>query len=163
MFPISWNSLFRKKDGGIVKMEDAMSGGGGGYTLPTASADTKGGVKIGSGLSMNGEVLSVSGGGGGTIYNHNVLVANGDSKVAFILAKNNTTPYTLDELWETSYNGGEAFQLYGSIAYGTNSLSQMNYSIKAELNGETRRFRFYNIGGSAVTNLSNCTIEDHII
>lgn len=30
------------------------------YTLPTASNSTKGGVKIGSGLSMSGEVLSVS-------------------------------------------------------------------------------------------------------
>lgn len=39
------------------------SGGGGSYTLPTASADTKGGVKIGSGLTMTGEVLSVTGGG----------------------------------------------------------------------------------------------------
>ena len=33
------------------------------YTLPTASADTKGGVKIGSGLQMNGDVLSATGGG----------------------------------------------------------------------------------------------------
>ena len=30
------------------------------YTLPTASGDTKGGVKVGSGLTMTGEVLSVS-------------------------------------------------------------------------------------------------------
>ena len=29
------------------------------YTLPTASSSTKGGVKVGSGLSMSGEVLSV--------------------------------------------------------------------------------------------------------
>ena len=33
------------------------------YTLPTASADTKGGVKIGAGLQMNGDVLSATGGG----------------------------------------------------------------------------------------------------
>lgn len=32
---------------------------GGSYSLPTASASTKGGVKIGTDLSMNGEVLSV--------------------------------------------------------------------------------------------------------
>lgn len=37
---------------------------GGAYTLPTASADTKGGVKIGSGLTMTGDVLSATGGGG---------------------------------------------------------------------------------------------------
>jgi len=33
------------------------------YTLPTASATIKGGIKIGSGLTMTGEVLSASGGG----------------------------------------------------------------------------------------------------
>lgn len=54
MFPIPWNFPFRKKDGSLGKIEDL----GGSYTLPTASADTKGGVKIGSGLTMEGEVLS---------------------------------------------------------------------------------------------------------
>lgn len=33
------------------------------YTLPTASPDTKGGIKIGAGLVMEGEIVSVSGGG----------------------------------------------------------------------------------------------------
>lgn len=56
MFPIPWNFPFRKKDGSLGKIEDL----GGTYTLPTASADTKGGVKIGSGLTMNGEVLSAA-------------------------------------------------------------------------------------------------------
>ena len=68
MFPIPWNKLFRKKDGTITTIDEAISsggGGGGGYTLPTASANTKGGIKIGSGLRMDGEVLSVDGGGGG--------------------------------------------------------------------------------------------------
>lgn len=36
----------------------AVEGGGGSYTLPTASAEVKGGVRIGSGLTMTGEVLS---------------------------------------------------------------------------------------------------------
>lgn len=42
------------------------------YTLPTASADTKGGFKVGAGLTMNGEVLSATGGGtsiGGNGFN----------------------------------------------------------------------------------------------
>lgn len=56
MFPIPWNFPFRKKDGSIVDMSDAM-GGGGSYELPTASANTKGGVKIGEGLVMDGETL----------------------------------------------------------------------------------------------------------
>ena len=42
------------------------SGGGGGYVLPIASASTLGGIKVGSGLSINASgVLSVTGGGGG--------------------------------------------------------------------------------------------------
>ena len=33
------------------------------YTLPTASADTKGGIKVGAGLAINDGVLSATGGG----------------------------------------------------------------------------------------------------
>ena len=53
--PISLNILEIAKR--LEKVEET-GGGGTPYTLPTASADTKGGVKIGTGLSMNGEVLS---------------------------------------------------------------------------------------------------------
>ena len=45
---------------------DTGGGGGGTYTLPVASANTLGGVKVGSGLSITSSgVLSASGGGGG--------------------------------------------------------------------------------------------------
>ncbi len=59
MFPIPFNIPFRKKDGSLSTLGDELNNGGGGssYTLPTASADTKGGVKIGEGLTMDGEVL----------------------------------------------------------------------------------------------------------
>lgn len=44
---------------------DTFSGGGGSYTLPTASATTLGGVKVGSGLAIDADgVLSASGGSG---------------------------------------------------------------------------------------------------
>ena len=56
MFPIPWNKAYRKKDGSLVNIDDAM---GGDYTLPTASASTKGGIKVGSGLRIDDEVLSV--------------------------------------------------------------------------------------------------------
>ena len=58
MFPIPFNFPFIKSDGKRTTIGAAISEGGGSYTLPTASADTKGGVKIGSGLTMSGEVLS---------------------------------------------------------------------------------------------------------
>ena len=42
-------------DGATV---EGLSGGGSSYTLPTASSDTLGGVKIGSGLTITDGVLS---------------------------------------------------------------------------------------------------------
>lgn len=55
MFPLPFDFPFRKKDGSLSTLGDEM--GGESYTLPTASANTKGGVKIGDGLTMDGEVL----------------------------------------------------------------------------------------------------------
>lgn len=51
------------EDANAKRQTPSAGGGGSAYTLPTASASTKGGVKIGSGLTMTGEVLSVTGGG----------------------------------------------------------------------------------------------------
>ena len=51
------------KDGNNVTIN--ATGGGSSYTLPAASAETLGGVKVGAGLSVTAEgVLSASGGGG---------------------------------------------------------------------------------------------------
>ncbi len=45
-----------------AEVENFPGGGGGGsYTLPTASADTLGGVKVGSGLTITDGVLSADG------------------------------------------------------------------------------------------------------
>ena len=65
MFPINFNFPFRKSNGELTtigKMIENAGGGGGSYTLPTASAEVKGGVKIGEGLEMDGEVLKATGG-----------------------------------------------------------------------------------------------------
>ena len=60
MFPIPFNFPFRKANGDISTIGAEISGGGGGssYTLPTASETVKGGVKIGAGLSMEGDTLN---------------------------------------------------------------------------------------------------------
>lgn len=60
MFPIRWNFPFRKKNGALSTIGAEIESAGSSYTLPTASSETKGGVKIGSGLSMEGEVLNNS-------------------------------------------------------------------------------------------------------
>lgn len=58
MFPLRWDFPFRKKDGSLSTISaEIEGGGGGGYTLPTASASTKGGIKVGENLTMTGEFL----------------------------------------------------------------------------------------------------------
>ena len=55
---------------------------GGGFTLPTASATTLGGIKIGSGLSIDGNgVVTASGGGGGSQNVFSTIAVSGQSNV----------------------------------------------------------------------------------
>lgn len=103
MFPIPWNKAYRKKDGSLVNIDDAMSGGGGGggYTLPTASSSTKGGVKIGNRLTMNGEVLSADA----------QLPAYTASESGKVLTVNDSGELE----WDTSGSGGGDFGYYESM------------------------------------------------
>lgn len=52
----------RELDDAVILGLIKKSGGGGSYSLPTASPTTKGGVKIGAGLQMEGDVLNATGG-----------------------------------------------------------------------------------------------------
>ena len=55
-------------EGMILRLIDNIDAGGGG-SLPIASADTLGGIKVGENLSITeGGVLSASGGGGGALF-----------------------------------------------------------------------------------------------
>ena len=58
MFPIPWNRAYRKRNGALSTIQNMIDGAS--YTLPTASSEVKGGVKIGNGLTMTGEVLSAN-------------------------------------------------------------------------------------------------------
>ena len=69
MFPIPWNRLFRKKDGTLVNIEDAMSGGGGGGSTVEITPVLTEGTKIAD-FEIDGEEGSLyapSGGGSGSI------------------------------------------------------------------------------------------------
>ena len=66
MFALPFNFPFRKKDGSLTTIDDAISGGGGGggYVLPTATANRLGGIKVGDNLTVQEDgTLSASGGG----------------------------------------------------------------------------------------------------
>lgn len=52
---------------------DGIAAGANAYSLPTASASTKGGIKVGANLSMNGDVLSAT----NTTYSTATQSANG--------------------------------------------------------------------------------------
>ena len=113
MFPIRWNFPFRKKDGSLSTIGDEIEsgGGGGGYTLPTASAETKGGVKIGSGLTMTGEVLSNN---NPTPYSlptasaetlGGVKIGTGLTMTEGVLSNNNPTQYVLPTASDQTLGG----------------------------------------------------------
>lgn len=66
MFPIPWNKTFRKKDGTLVNIADAMSGGGGGSDLPPHSSTDAGKVlTVGEDGTLEWDT---SGSGGGDAF-----------------------------------------------------------------------------------------------
>lgn len=65
MFPIPWNRAFRKKDGSLVNIADAMSGGGGGSELPEHSAADAGKVLK---VADDGSLEWDEAGGAGGVY-----------------------------------------------------------------------------------------------
>lgn len=63
------------------------------YTLPAATALVRGGIKVGSGLTITGDVLSVTGGGGGG--EATTLLAAGAQRSATVDTPDNGTPYSI--------------------------------------------------------------------
>lgn len=115
MFPIPWNRAFRKKDGTLSTIGHEIENGGGSYTLPTASGETKGGVKIGSRLTMNGEVLSA------------------DAQVPTHTSAEAGKVLTVDENgdleWDTKGSGGgDAYVSYDFTKFGTRSAYNVSFS-----------------------------------
>ena len=73
MFPIPWNKAFRKKDGTVVNIADAMSGGGGGSDLPPHSSADAGKILT---VADDGTLeWDEAGSGGGDVYTALILPA----------------------------------------------------------------------------------------
>lgn len=66
LYDVSMNSGLIPTSYAVKTYVDAHSGGGGGYTLPTATTTRLGGVKVGSGLAVADDGTLSSTGGGGT-------------------------------------------------------------------------------------------------
>lgn len=97
----------------IIDFDKKNGGGGSGYTLPIASSSVLGGVKVGSGLTINPQsgVLSAEGGQGGGIEVVSQLPASGTDGQMVMLV-------------ETA-NGEERQTLF---VYGTSSKPAIEYS-----------------------------------
>lgn len=193
MFPLRWDFPFRKKDGSLSTISaEIEGGGGGGYTLPTASASTKGGIKVGDGLTMVGEfleadeqlptysetdagkVLKVDAEGelewgdassGATIYMHEVLIGYGGSnKIALNFFKTASTSMTFEDIWNMSYNQGTPIPLFGMWTSATSGgFASLAFSIQAELDGETKKIKFVMPGSTTSQPQSSVTVTDNVI
>ena len=112
MFPLTSNEAYIKPTGERSTLGAEL--GGSSYTLPTAGADTKGGVKIGTGLKMTGEVLSAD-----QVPAHTIAEAGKVLTVA--------DDGTLE--WDTKGSGGgDAFLSYDFTKYGERTINGVSFS-----------------------------------
>lgn len=88
------------------------------FTLPTASADTLGGVKVGDGLSITeGGVLSASGGGGGGLVVHvDMQTFALDKKYSEIVVA-----AQVGYVGMLMQNGADEYDIYSLVGYGYDS------------------------------------------
>lgn len=89
--------------------------GGGGYVLPIASSSTLGGIKVGSGLSINSSgVLSVTGGGSVTGYIGTTQVQSSSAAQALtgILSVKASSATSSLMQWDSTNN---AWHFYGNV------------------------------------------------
>lgn len=110
---------------------------GSSYTLPIAAANVLGGVKIGSGLSIDANgVLSASGSGGGTVYPIDIESSNTDINVdesAVAYYYNGLVFYYVPILVHANISGGAVFKFYtkSTRPYQFNVLSLCTLDIVA--------------------------------
>lgn len=76
------------------------------YTLPTAAANTLGGVKVGSGLSITDGVLSATGGGGGGSYTKTLLYGSATITYPATAASTVTLSETMENFDELHFAFG---------------------------------------------------------
>lgn len=114
-----------------VPMSSLVTGGTE-YVLPTASATTLGGIKVGNGLTISSGVLSVIGGGGGdgTVTSVGLSVPTGLSvtgspitssgTLAISFAYGYSIPTTTKQAnWDSAYNHSQSAHNYLPLTGGT--------------------------------------------
>lgn len=114
-----------QQDERIEALEEGAVSGGGSYTLPVASAETLGGVKVGSGLQMNGEALGVK----NTKYILlNTIITAEEVEEVLINIDSNGNPFILTECYiEVEYNGETNGSLTSLAGNGSNIASYNHF------------------------------------
>lgn len=127
---------------------------GGSYVLPIASSDTLGGVKVGTGLSINGEgVLSTSGGGSSTM----TVFTNSP-----IIYQDLTWNQVLEKAFDTYSMSGVRFNnetVSNLIQGGTGTWTIGNSDISITVDGSTSTVTV-NVGSTSINVCDNGTWDD---
>ena len=160
MFPIPFNFPFRKKDGSITTINKAIEDGS---TLPIASANKLGGIKVGNNLSID-ENGKLSASAGGSIYTHYVHFSrgtgSGDANGTIIIVRNNDTAITKDDIWDMLYNNGTPITIDCiNGTRGTNAAAIV-YGITANLSGEDKQFKVNTLSGTTTIAYNLLTFSD---
>lgn len=140
MFPLTSNEAYIKSTGERSTLGAVI--GGGSQNLPTASADTKGCVKIGSGLKMTGEVLSAD-----QVPAHTIAEAGKVLTVA--------DDGTLE--WDTKgEGGGDAFINIDFKKLGTRTVTNVDYAPAsgAHFKQANSVYTIANLGSNNLKNIS---------
>lgn len=117
-------------------LRSMLGSSGGSYVLPVASADTLGGVKVGSGLSIADGVLSASGDGGG------VLLVNLETDMT-------SMTMTMDKTWKELkdadlpvlvrvFEEPKYLKVYTFVLQVTEGDWEGSYLVDADLGGRSR-------------------------
>lgn len=143
----------------IINFDNIGGGGGGSYTLPTASQSTKGGVKVGSGLTMSGETMSIKA-GDGLAFSGDTLIASGSTYVLPTASQDTLggvkigSGITIDANGAISAQGGGTFDKLNAVselpasaetgdvvALSTEPVPALPYGITAELRDDIGEYQ----------------------
>jgi Peptidase_G2, IMC autoproteolytic cleavage domain len=121
---VAGNNVSIVNNSGVFTI-NAITSGGNGYVLPTATGSVLGGIKVGAGLAIaNGVLSTTSGGGSGTVYS--VTAGNGLTggtiTTAGTLALDNSVIRTTGAQTMTGlkqFTGGVISQAYNFTASGS--------------------------------------------
>lgn len=138
----------RELDDAVILGLIKKSGGGGGgeYHLPTASTTTKGGVKIGDGLEMEGEVLNVVGGDASITEDITTNIEVGGIPSGATIAKNTTLTQLAKRMFVKEMAPTTTFTASGSGVkeVGTSVTPTLTLVINSAGTGTPVSIAFYN-------------------